>query len=62
MAGAVSDGDSASSTWKHLGEGIIFPYEKSGKDFSALPQHLYNRMEENYRNCKRCAGREVIAQ
>ncbi len=40
----------------------IFLYEKSGKDFSALPQHLYNRMEENYRNCKRRAGREVIAQ
>ncbi len=39
-----------------------FLYEKSGKDFSALPQHLYNRMEENYRNCKRRAGREVIAQ
>jgi len=37
-----------------------FLYEKSGKDFSGLPQHLYNRMEEDYKNCKRRAGREVI--
>jgi len=39
-----------------------FLYEKSGKDFSDLPQHLFNRMEEDYKNCKRRAGREVIVK
>ena len=39
-----------------------FLYEKSGKDFSGLPLHLYNRMEEDYKNCKRRAGREVIVE
>jgi hypothetical protein len=36
-----------------------FLYEKSGKDFSDLPPHLNNRMEEDYKNCKRRAGQEV---
>ena len=37
-----------------------FLYEKTGQDFFALPHHLYKRMEEDYKNCKRRAGREVI--
>ncbi len=36
-----------------------FLYERSGKDFSDLPPHLNNRMEEDYKNCKRRAGQEV---
>ena len=39
-----------------------FLYEKAGTEFSELSSHLYSRLEEDYRVCRRRAGREVTPE